>query len=233
MRPVHTSTLLRWTTLFGCLLLSAPVIVDAQRPTDLVNMHFTGTVTRVVDGDTIDVLIPPARQVRVRLHGVDTPESGEPFSEQATRFARVLLFASDIEMTGKDVDNRGRLVARVNLNRTDASETIIAAGLGCTFRRYVSDPMLDAAQDRARDSRAGFWAPGVKQPRCVARELTARSAAGARASTPEGVIGNTSSKVYHSPTCSNANCRNCTRKFATRAEADAAGYRPARDCIRQ
>jgi len=223
--------ILRTALLFGCVFV-ALVTVSAERPTDLVNKRITGTVTRVVDGDTIDVMIPPGRKVRVRLHGVDTPESGEPFSEQATRFARVLMFAREIEVTGKDVDGRDRLVARVRVNQTDASEAIIAAGVGCTFRRYVSDPILETAQDRARASRAGFWAAGVRQPKCVARELGQAVAASARAPIAESVIGNTSTKVYHSPTCRNASCRNCTRTFATRAAAEAAGFRPARDCIK-
>jgi endonuclease YncB( thermonuclease family) len=57
--------------------------LHAQRPTDLVNTRFVAEVTHVIDGDTVDVLIPPARRVRIRLHGVDTPERKEPFSERA------------------------------------------------------------------------------------------------------------------------------------------------------
>jgi micrococcal nuclease len=38
-----------------------------------------GTVTRVVDGDTIDVQLSSG-PIRVRLHGVDTPERGQPYS---------------------------------------------------------------------------------------------------------------------------------------------------------
>ena len=35
-----------------------------------------GTVTRVVDGDTIDVRLTSGKRERVRLIGIDTPESG-------------------------------------------------------------------------------------------------------------------------------------------------------------
>lgn len=221
--------------LVAAILATLTVVpARAQRPTDLVSRGgTTGRVVGIVDGDTVDVLIPPARRVRVRLYGVDAPESGEPFSQQARQFARVLMFSRDVAITGKDVDVYGRLVARVVVDGTDASEAIIAAGLACTFRQFVSDPLLDTAQSRAREARSGFWAIGASKPACVARESLNGSASRAT-STPltPGFIGNTRSRVYHSPACRNATCKNCSLKFATRGEAEAAGFRPARDCIR-
>jgi len=206
--------------------------VQAPRPTDLLNHSITAHVVGIIDGDTVDVTIPPARKVRVRLHGVDAPERGEPFSQQALVFTRVLMFSRDVTLTGKDVDVYGRLVARIVIDGKDASEAIIAAGLGCTFHRYAVDPALDAALSRAQAGHLGFWATGTKQPACVAREAQTRSASAAQVQTTS-VIGNVSSKVYHLPSCRNAHCKNCTRTFATRAEAEAAGYKPAGDCLKQ
>ncbi len=146
----------------------------AQRPTDLVNRRMAARVTHVADGDTIDVVIPPARRVRVRLHGVDAPESGEPFSDNALTFMRVLVFSREVNITGKDVDTYGRLVARVTVDNADASESLIAAGLGCTYRRYASDAGLEAALAGAQRAKRGFWAAGAAQPACVAREARVR-----------------------------------------------------------
>ncbi len=38
--------------------------------------------------------------------------------------------------------------------------------------------------------------------------------------------------VFHASTCTNYNCRNCSVVFATGAEAEAAGFKPAGDCLR-
>jgi len=143
--------------------------LHAQRPTDLVNKTFVADVTRVADGDTVEVLIPPARKVRIRLHGVDTPEAKEPFSNQARTFTRVLMFGRRVTVVGKDVDRYDRLVARIAVDNVDASESIIATGLGCTFRQYVTDPALESALASARTSQRGFWAAGAAKPACVAR----------------------------------------------------------------
>jgi endonuclease YncB( thermonuclease family) len=144
--------------------------LHAQRPTDLVNKRFVAEVTRVADGDTVDVLIRPSRRVRIRLHGVDTPEFKEPFSNQARAFTRVLMFGRSVTVVGKDVDRYDRLVARITVDNIDASESIIAAGLGCTFRQYSNDPALESAFAHARSSQRGFWANGASKPACVARE---------------------------------------------------------------
>ena len=217
------------STLILCVALVATAeTLHGQRPTDLVNRQFSAEVTHVADGDTVDVLMPPARRIRVRLHGVDTPESNEAFSDRARTFTRVLMFGRSVTIVGKDVDSYGRLVARVTVDNVDASESIIAAGMGCTFRQYASDPVLDAAQDSARRSQRGFWAVGISQPACVAREARLQRAT-PRAAT--AVVGNVNSKVYHLLSCPNASCRNCTRRFATQTEAAAAGFKPAGDCI--
>ena len=170
-------TVLRSASLLSVVLALSIETLHAQRPTDLVNKNFVADVTRVADGDTVEVLIPPARKVRIRLHGVDTPEAKEPFSNQARTFTRVLMFGRRVTVVGKDVDRYDRLVARIAVDNVDASESIIAAGLGCTFRQYVMDPALESALARARNSQRGFWAAGAAKPACVAREAKRTSAA--------------------------------------------------------
>jgi endonuclease YncB( thermonuclease family) len=168
---------LRSAPLLSIVLALSIETLHAQRPTDLVNKNFVADVTRVADGDTVEVLIPPARKVRIRLHGVDTPEAMEPFSNQARTFTRVLMFGRRVTVVGKDVDGYDRLVARIAVDNVDASESIIAAGLGCTFRQYVTDPVLESALASARSSQRGFWAAGAAKPACVAREAKRTSAA--------------------------------------------------------
>jgi len=42
--------------------------------------------------------------------------------------------------------------------------------------------------------------------------------------------GNVSSKIFHSPSCKNYNCKNCTREFKSREAAVAAGFKPCGMC---
>ncbi|MSO61013.1 MAG: hypothetical protein EXQ50_02800 [Acidobacteria bacterium] len=204
---------------------------QSQRPDDLVGVTFEAHVVGVVDGDTLDIVrAHTKRKIRIRLDGVDSPETGEPFSQQAKNFSRVSAFDRNVSVVGKDVDRYGRLVARIQAEGKDLSVEVVAAGLACHFLRYSSDPTLAKAEANARASGLGFWANGAPKPRCV--ELNQPQGLMSGAAQSSGFFGNVNSKVYHAPTCRNAHCKNCTKEFRTREEAEEAGYRAAGDCLR-
>jgi hypothetical protein len=123
-------------------------------------------------------------------------------------------------------------VARILVRDTDSSRELVAAGLACHYTQYSSDPVLARAQVAARQSGRGFWLPNAQKPRCAGTAPSGESDPTARAR--DGTVmfhGNTSSRVYHAPFCPNYNCRNGTRPFASAQEAQAAGFRPAGDCL--
>jgi endonuclease YncB( thermonuclease family) len=70
---------------------------------------FTGKLVKIVDGDTVDVL-HQGKAERIRLHGIDTPERGQPYGQAAKRF--VLSTAAQDIVTVKTVtqDKYGRTV---------------------------------------------------------------------------------------------------------------------------
>ena len=210
----------------------------------LVGAHFEARVTRIADGDTIE-LIPAGqtRPIRIRFEGVDAPELGEVFSRESQALVRSLLLNQRVGVDGRDVDRYGRLVARVSVGGRDASLELIKAGLAC--HRFAPDAALAKAEAQARAAGSGFWAATAAKPQCVAlaagarREPPAvrpsappRSAPAPRPATSAPFRGNVSSHLYHTAACPNFNCRNCTRVFASEADAKAAGFRPAGDCAR-
>ena len=218
---------------------------------------FDARVTRVADGDTIEAVpAGESRPVRMRLEGVDAPELGEPFAREAQGWLRTLLQDARVRVTGRAVDSYGRLVARVEADGQDASTALVRAGLAC--HAYARDAALAREESQARAAGAGFWASTAAKPQCVertafsARDTPPRrdapatgrggSPSGARrdgatsrapANTAPSFRGNTASGLYHAPSCPNYNCRNCTRLFASEAEARAAGFKPAGDCLKR
>lgn len=222
------------TVVVSALLLALVTIAvsSTQVLRDLVGVSFDAKVVSISDGDTVDVV--PAgekRAIRIRLEGIDAPERGEPFSDAATRSARVLLFDQNARIEGRDVDRYGRLVARVTVHGNDASIELVKAGMACHYTTYSSDAALARAEAEARQVGRGFWASGAPKPRCA---LTSRLAGQQNGNPKETIFhGNTSSRVYHERSCRNYNCQNCTRIFHSAAEAQAAGFRPAGDCLRR
>ena len=56
-----------------------------------------GTVTKIVDGDTIDVQLSSG-PIRVRLHGVDTPERGQPWGKESTAALTALVMGKEVDI---------------------------------------------------------------------------------------------------------------------------------------
>jgi micrococcal nuclease len=79
----------------------------------------TATVLRVIDGDTIEVSVAGMAE-KVRLIGVDTPETVDPrkpvehFGKEASTFTRQLVDGKKVvlrdELGGQDRDKYGRLL---------------------------------------------------------------------------------------------------------------------------
>jgi micrococcal nuclease len=125
-------------------------------------------VTRVVDGDTIVVQMAGAEK-KVRLIGIDTPESvhpdetrNVPYGKIASEFTRQQLEGQQVylEYDVAETDKYGRILAYVWLNDKMFNKTLLQEGhaMLATFPpnvRYVDD--FTKLQAEARDAGKGLW----------------------------------------------------------------------------
>ena len=132
----------------------------------------TGTVTRVVDGDTVDVRVD-GKVERIRIIGLDTPETVDPrkavqcFGREASAHAKELLplgtpVTLEADPTQDSRDKYGRMLAFI-LFETDPctianfTEVMIAGGYGHHYvyrRPSIYADAFSAAQDYAQ-----YWGP--------------------------------------------------------------------------
>lgn len=122
-------------------------------------------VKRVVDGDTL-LLVSGER---VRLQGVDTPETVkehtpvEPWGPEASQFTKDFTRSGRVrlEFDGERRDRYGRLLAFVWVDDRMLNEELLRAGLARFEGRYdYSDAKkrrFRAAQDEARRAQRGIW----------------------------------------------------------------------------
>jgi micrococcal nuclease len=125
----------------------------------------TYVVKRVVDGDTL--LLPD--EVRVRLIGVDTPETVrpeypvEPFGPEAAEFTRDFLAGGKAKLTfdREREDRFGRKLAYVWVDGRLLNEEILRAGLGRWERGfdYAGDmkSRFRKAEREAQTEHLGIW----------------------------------------------------------------------------
>lgn len=65
---------------------------------------FKGKVVKITDGDTIVVLDDKNKQIKVRLEGIDCPESSQDFGSRAKQTTSDLCFGKEvvIQKSGED-----------------------------------------------------------------------------------------------------------------------------------
>jgi micrococcal nuclease len=143
-------------------------------PSETVERGTAGTVTRVVDGDTIDVSVD-GNVLRVRLIGVDTPETVHPFEPvecygpAASRFTSKMLQGEPVllEFDVEREDRFGRTLAYVWLGDRLFNEVLVARGFAqvSTFPpnvKYVDE--FVRAQREARRNGRGLWGDVCQEP---------------------------------------------------------------------
>jgi micrococcal nuclease len=135
---------------------------------------FAARVERVVDGDTfLATVAGGGSPVRVRVIGVDTPETVKPgvavrcYGPQASAFTKHLLPAGSLVQAahepGGDLDRYGRQLWDVWLPDGRFLESVLAAA--GTARAYPYPPQVQHAAlirslaDAARAAQRGLWAP--------------------------------------------------------------------------
>ena len=132
-------------------------------------------VSRIVDGDTI-VVTRDGQQAKVRLIGIDTPESVRPdspvecFGPEASAFAKEMLQGRSVELerdpTQGPIDAYGRQLAYVwYVNEAGQSElfNLQAIDAGVAREHTYAEPYawrgaFMAAEERARSGDRGLWA---------------------------------------------------------------------------
>ncbi len=183
-------------------------------------------VVAVSDGDTLTVLHEQTR-VRIRLHGIDAPETGQEYGSRAKQLASSLAFGEAVEVRVRDTDRYGRTVADVILpDGRSLNREMVAAGMAWWYRKYAPDDgVLVRLEAEARAAGRGLWSQPDPVPPWSWRMAATRP-------TTTAMVGNQRSRVYHTLTCRGAAAMNERNRvpFDSARQAEVAGYRRAGDC---
>jgi micrococcal nuclease len=134
-------------------------------------------VTRVIDGDTIEVA-SNGEGFDVRLIGIDTPETVHPtelvgcYGPAASRFTTKTLDRQDVwlQFDVEHLDQYGRTLAYVWLGEELFNETLVARGFAQVSTYPPNVKYVDrfiAAQRDARSHERGLWGAACNEPEPV------------------------------------------------------------------
>jgi micrococcal nuclease len=151
---------------------------DVEEEEDQWTLDTNAIITKVVDGDTVDVVFNEGYEARIRLLGVNTPETVDPrrtvecFGKEASNFAketlageRVLLVA---DPQADERDRYGRLLRNIYLeDGTDFNAMLIEQGYAYAYLSFPLTPERKAELKRleteAKEAQRGLWDPDACQ----------------------------------------------------------------------
>ena len=161
------------TVLLG-YLLSSTALASRQSSTRNEQPSFTeASVIRVIDGDTL--WVKPINQTsdkpywRIRLHGIDAPESCQAHGVESTLALRKRVMQRPVRVTWMQRDVYGRWLARLHdtnrMETTDVGAWMVANGHAWSYQFKGNPGPYAQEEQRASAGKQGlFAAPQAMRP---------------------------------------------------------------------
>ena len=131
-----------------CLLTLSAFAADTTIVANVVGVH---------DGDTL-TLRALNEKLKVRLFGIDTPELGQPFGNNAKGALSSLVFGKNVTVSSSGKDRYGRTLGVVFLGNGNVNAQMIRMGMAWHYKQYSDSVPMQQFEDYARANRIGLWA---------------------------------------------------------------------------
>lgn len=132
-----------------------------------------GMVRAVYDGDTVLLTTRGESRLKVRLYGIDAPETrkpdmpGQPFGAISRRTLMNKIMGRRVTAEIVDIDQYQRPVAVIRYSGRDINREMVADGMAWAYRHYLQGAYASVyigTENIARSRRAGLWADSNPQP---------------------------------------------------------------------
>ncbi len=150
-------------------------LTEPNAPTPGKGASVNCQISVVSDGDTVMASCPNGR-LKVRVYGIDAPETGQqPWGQQSRELLRSLLPAGPVRLEVMDVDRYDRVVARLFNGNQDIGIEMVRQGGAAVYSQYNEYRVYTVAQQQAQRDRLGIWSqPGAQQTPWEWRKLNPR-----------------------------------------------------------
>jgi endonuclease YncB( thermonuclease family) len=133
-----------------------------------------GRVVRIVDGDTLVLLVEAAdgqkTQEKIRLAGIDCPERKQAWGERARQALAGYVFSQDVTVKWDKRDRYHRVVGTVLDNEKDVNLAMVKDGMCWWYRKYAHEQspadqtLYEAEEARAKAKHLGLWSDSNPTP---------------------------------------------------------------------
>ncbi len=127
-------------------------------------------VVKISDGDTITARTADGEQLRVRIAGIDAPESQQIYGAQSRLYLVSLLKDADPKLDCYKKDRYRRHICRVFVSGKDVGLEQVKAGAAWWYREYAKEQTreerqrYESAEKTAIREKVGLWAKEAVEP---------------------------------------------------------------------
>ncbi len=129
-----------------------------------------GKVIKVSDGDTITILDSNNQKYKIRLRGIDAPESQQVYGDISTQSLSELVYDKEVIVTWDKKDKYYRILGKVIVDGRDINYEQLKKGLAWYYKQYEKDlsdedrKKYSEAEEWARNYTEGLWADSNSIP---------------------------------------------------------------------
>jgi endonuclease YncB( thermonuclease family) len=139
-----------------------------------------GVVSEISDGDSIQVTDSLGNKIKVRLYGIDCPETeklsrktgriskpGQPYGEETYRVLQGKLQGQRVRVDVMTIDRDDRTVSIVWIGNRNINREMVAEGWAWAYQKYPDRPLVYEyveAEKQAKTKRLGLWQQNNPQP---------------------------------------------------------------------
>ncbi len=122
-----------------------------------------GKVVKITDGDTLVVLDNTMTQHKIRLSGIDAPETSQPFGQRSKEALSALVAGQQVEVDWHKRDRYQRIVGKVIARGKDVNLAQVRSGMAWWYRKYANEQsrvdqgLYEVAEAKAMKDRVGLW----------------------------------------------------------------------------
>lgn len=137
-----------------------------------------GQIIRVSDGDSV-TLLSESGTLRIRLAGIDAPESRMPYGREAKAHLAAMVLGKEVQAIVHKKDRYGRTIATLMLNTKDVNLAMLQAGMAWHYKQYVREQTKDQAstysqsEQLAQTAGRGLWSQADAVPPWAWRQARA------------------------------------------------------------
>ncbi len=143
------------------LIISMALISSISSAAEIIE----GKVVKVVDGDTIHLLIKDNKAIKIiRLSGIDAPERKQDYGKKAKRYLSEFIGNKEVSVTYSKVDRYGRLIGTIFIDEHfDMNLAMVRAGFAWHYKKYQKEQSIRArliyagTEKQARKKQLGLW----------------------------------------------------------------------------